>query len=65
MGALSTRHSLRPLLILGEDFLAKLGRIAPRECGLAPRPGLSVVVRRSFSEGGKPGDDTERNLKNE
>src|SRR6266480_2594885 len=32
VGALGTRHSLRPLF-LGERFLQKLGRIAPRECG--------------------------------
>jgi hypothetical protein len=30
--SLSTRHSLRPLFSLGVCF-AKLGRIAPRECG--------------------------------
>ena len=37
MGASRTRHSLCPLFILGQAFLANLGRHAPRECELAPR----------------------------
>src|SRR5437868_6996343 len=32
-GAARIRHSLRPLFEEGGAFLAKLGRIAPRECG--------------------------------
>ena len=31
-GAARIRHSLRPLIGEGEEFLAKLGRNAPREC---------------------------------
>jgi hypothetical protein len=31
-GASRARHSLRPLVSEGGTFLAKLGRIAPREC---------------------------------
>jgi hypothetical protein len=31
MGALGTRHSLRPLLSRGERFLQNLGRLAPRD----------------------------------
>src|SRR5471032_1380554 len=34
-GALSARYSLRPLISEGGTSTAKLGRIAPRECGAA------------------------------
>jgi hypothetical protein len=33
-GAASTRHSLRPLIFWANDF-TNLGRIAPRDCGVA------------------------------
>ena len=34
-GAARIRHSLRPLIGEGGKFLAKLGRIVPRECEIA------------------------------
>jgi hypothetical protein len=33
-GASRARHSLRPLIFMGPNVLANLGRIAPRECGV-------------------------------
>src|SRR2546429_6882681 len=48
-GALGTRHSLRPLF-LGERFLQKLGRLAPRDRGVVSdeceRARLSAVIAR-------------------
>src|SRR2546430_8078675 len=40
-GALGTRHSLRPLFT-GRTVLQKLGRLAPRECGVASEIVLAV-----------------------
>src|SRR5439155_6474523 len=49
VGALGTRHSLRPLF-LGERFLQKLGRLAPRDRGVVSdeceRARLSAVIAR-------------------
>jgi hypothetical protein len=46
MGAAGTRHSLRPLFILGRRFLAKLGCIVPRECGVVFFPSLRAHSAR-------------------
>jgi hypothetical protein len=43
-GALRARHSLRPLISKGRTCRAKLGRIAPRECGCSS---LRGATRRS------------------
>jgi hypothetical protein len=37
-GAARTRSSLRPLTFEGRNEIAKLGRIAPRECGGVSHP---------------------------
>src|SRR6185437_8393026 len=44
-GAACIRHSPRPLISRRESFLAKLGRIAPREGGL-----LSIIVIASAAK---------------
>jgi hypothetical protein len=37
-GASGARHSLRPHFAEGGNFLADLGRSAPRECGIVSQP---------------------------
>ncbi|WP_291576707.1 hypothetical protein, partial [Bradyrhizobium sp.] len=41
-GALGARHSLRPLIGGFKELLAKLGRIAPRDCGVTFNDGIAV-----------------------
>src|SRR5258708_38902169 len=50
-GALSARHSLRPLLSRGEWFLQNLGRIAPRDRGCTSGNGDGLGVSRRSNEG--------------
>jgi hypothetical protein len=47
-GASSARHSLRPLGIRGKGFLAKPGRIAPRECCCTSLRGAKATKQSSF-----------------
>ena len=48
MGAAGTRRSPRPLILLGERFVAELGRMASRECGGVS--GYNVIARSPCDE---------------
>ena len=50
-GASSARHSLRPLKSEGGNFKAKLGCIAPRECGIVPHSSLPATNAKRLRKG--------------
>jgi hypothetical protein len=50
-GASGARHSLRPLIAEGGNFKAKLGCIAPRECGIVSHFVIDCDKRKAFAQG--------------
>src|ERR1700682_6440918 len=58
-GALSARHSPRPLFFLGERFMHNSGAFAPRDCGhvsgfyVIARSDLSAVAQRAKAKATK------------
>jgi len=50
-GASGALHSLRPLIAEGGNFKAKLGCIAPRECGIVSHSSLPATNAKRLRKG--------------
>jgi hypothetical protein len=54
-GASGARHSLRPLIAEGGNFKAKLGCIAPRECGIVSHSSLPATNAKRLRKRARKG----------